>query len=175
MRPLLVLLMLLIPTVVAAQPAEPEGYRQSDYRAPTPATLKGARVISTEEAEALWRNRQAIFIDVLPQPPRPENLPEDTIWRGRQRDNIPDSIWLPNTGFGELAPATEAYLKEGLQNASGGDLQKPLVIYCDRGCWMSWNAAKRALSYGYGNILWYPEGTEGWSEAGLPLESAEPE
>ncbi len=36
-------------------PPEPDSYRQSDYRAPTPATLKGARVLTTEEAGAMWR------------------------------------------------------------------------------------------------------------------------
>jgi rhodanese-related sulfurtransferase len=34
---------------------------------------------------------------------------------------------------------------------------------------MSWNAAKRALSYGYTNVAWYPEGTDGWQRANLPL------
>lgn len=172
---LLLLLLLLMPALAAAQPAEPEGYRLSDYRAPTPQTLQGAQVISTEEAEVLWREGVAIFIDVLPQAPRPQNLPADTIWRGRQRQNIPGSLWLPNTGFGDLAASTEAYFRAGLEKASGGDYQRPLVIYCDRDCWMSWNAAKRAVSYGYSNIIWYPDGVEGWAAAGLPLEATTPE
>jgi PQQ-dependent catabolism-associated CXXCW motif protein len=40
--------------------------------------------------------------------------------------------------------------------------------------WMSWNAAKRALMMGYRNVAWYPEGTEGWEAAGLPLQEAKP-
>jgi rhodanese-related sulfurtransferase len=28
---------------------------------------------------------------------------------------------------------------------------------------------KRALSYGYTNVAWYPEGTDGWQRANLPL------
>jgi rhodanese-related sulfurtransferase len=40
---------------------------------------------------------------------------------------------------------------------------------------MSWNAAKRALSYGYTDVAWYPEGTDGWAFAGLPLVDAQPE
>lgn len=175
MRLLLILLILLVPASAMAQPAEPDGYRHSNYRSPTPATLQGARVIATEEAEVLWRNGQAVFVDVLPRPPRPQNLPEDTIWRDRQRDNIPGSLWLPNTGFGALAPSAELYLREGLEKASGGDLQSAIVIYCNRDCWMSWNAARRAMTYGYSNIIWYPEGVEGWAETGLPLERAEPE
>ena len=42
------------------------------------------------------------------------------------------------------------------------------MIYCQEDCWMSWNAAKRVLSYGYPNVAWYPEGTEGWERADLP-------
>jgi PQQ-dependent catabolism-associated CXXCW motif protein len=49
------------------------------------------------------------------------------------------------------------------------------VIYCLRDCWMSWNAAKRALAMGYSNVVWYPEGTDGWEEWGLPLQEIQPE
>ena len=34
---------------------EPEGYRTEDYRAPVPDTLSGGRVVSTAEAESIWR------------------------------------------------------------------------------------------------------------------------
>jgi hypothetical protein len=64
----------------AEAPAEPETYRTEDYRSPTPLTLKGARVITTAEAKAIWQRDEGIFIDVMPQPPRP-NLPPGTIWR----------------------------------------------------------------------------------------------
>ena len=41
---------------IAANVEEPSSYRMGEeYRAPMPATLKGARVVSTEEAEKLWR------------------------------------------------------------------------------------------------------------------------
>jgi rhodanese-related sulfurtransferase len=39
---------------------------------------------------------------------------------------------------------------------------------------MSWNAAKRALAMGYANVAWYPDGTDGWADADLPLEQATP-
>ena len=32
----------------AAEVTEPEGYRLEDYRSPTPATLRGARVVATD-------------------------------------------------------------------------------------------------------------------------------
>ena len=53
-----------------------------------------------------------------------------------------------------------AYFRQGLARATGGNNAALLVIYCQADCWMSWNAAKRALSYGYSNVAWYPEGTD---------------
>jgi PQQ-dependent catabolism-associated CXXCW motif protein len=156
------------------RPPEPTQYRTKDYRAPTPAGLAGASVVSTAEAERLWQGKSAMFVDVLPRAPRPANLPPGTIWRDRPRLNIPGSIWLPDTGYGSLAPATEAYLRENLERATGGDRAKPLVIYCLRDCWMSWNAAKRILSMGYANVAWYPDGTDGWTDMSLPVTEAQP-
>jgi len=153
---------------------EPTEYRTRDYRAPTPAGLSGARVVSTDEAEQLWQGRSAVFIDVMPRAPRPANLPPGTIWRDRPRLNIPGSIWLPDTGYGELAPVTEDYLRKNLERATGGERAKPLVIYCLRDCWMSWNAARRILSYGYTNVAWYPDGTDGWADNLLPVAEAQP-
>jgi PQQ-dependent catabolism-associated CXXCW motif protein len=153
---------------------EPEGYRSENYRSPTPATLRGARAISTGEAEALWKKGSATFVDVMTYLSRPDNLPAETLWRGQRRFNIPGSTWFANTGYGELSIATEDYLRIGLERITGGDRTKLLVIYCMRDCWMSWNAAKRAVSWGYNGVLWYPEGTDGWQEAGLPLAEAAP-
>jgi len=154
---------------------EPDQYRLENYRAPVPATLAGARVLTTAEAESIWRIRTGIFIDVLPHAPKPENLPAGTVWRDKPRSNIPGSVWLPDTGYGKLAAATEDYLRQGIARASKGDRAALLVIYCQADCWMSWNAAKRIQSYGYRNVAWYPEGTDGWERAGLPLEVSQPE
>ncbi len=168
-------MLLLAGGTASAQPvAEPEGYRAEPYRAPTPPTLAGARVVTTAEASALWRARDAAFVDVLPRAPRPANLPAGTIWRDKPRPDIPGSIWLPDTGYDALAPATEDYFRAGLREVTQGDLSRRVVIYCQRDCWMSWNAAKRALALGYRNVAWYPDGTDGWHEAGLPLEEAKP-
>ena len=172
---LLALLRLAVPAFAQDAAAEPDDYRMENYRAPVPATLAGARVLTTAEAEAIWRARQGVFVDVLPRAPKPKELPPGTVWRDKPRHNIPGSIWLPDTGYGKLAAATEDYLRQGLDRATGGNKQVLLVIYCLTDCWMSWNAAKRALSYGYTNVAWYPEGTEGWEFANLPLAESQPE
>ncbi|MGL3107933.1 PQQ-dependent catabolism-associated CXXCW motif protein [Bradyrhizobium sp. BR 1432] len=157
------------------EPFEPEGYRTDNYRAPVPATLVGARVLTTAEAEAIWRAKSGAFVDVMPRPPKPKNLPAGTVWRDAPRRNIPGSLWLPDTGYGALPPAMDDYLQRGLALASHGDKAALLVIYCLADCWMSWNTAKRALAYGYSNIAWYPDGTDGWESAKLPTEEAQPE
>ncbi len=154
---------------------EPDVYRTEDYRAPVPDTLKGARVLSTKDAEAIWRAKSGVFIDVLPRPPKPPNLPAGTVWRDKPRFNIPGSVWLPDTGYGELAGATEDYLRQGLSRATGGNRGALIVVYCQEDCWMSWNAAKRTLSYGYSNVAWYADGTDGWQRANLPTSEAQPE
>ena len=149
--------------------------RTENYRAPTPATLRGARVVTTAEAQEIWQRGGAVFVDVLPRPPRPANLPAGTIWRETPRLSIPGSVWLPDTGYGSLAPAMENYLRTNVAHASGNDRARPLVVYCVRSCWMSWNAAKRILAMGYTEVVWYPDGTDGWSEANLPLQLSTPE
>jgi PQQ-dependent catabolism-associated CXXCW motif protein len=154
---------------------EPDRYRTEDYRAPVPDTLAGARVLSTAEAEAIWRGKSGVFIDVLPRPPKPANLPAGTIWRDKPRFNIPGSVWLPDTGYGALATSMESYLRQGLLRASDGNHAALIVIYCQADCWMSWNAAKRTLSYGYSNVAWYPDGTDGWQRANLPTSESQPE
>jgi PQQ-dependent catabolism-associated CXXCW motif protein len=159
----------------AADALEPEGYRLENYRSPTPATLRGAQAIDTDEAAKIWRGQSAAFVDVMPRPPRPRNLPEGTVWHDRPRSNIPGSIWLPDAGYGELAPSMADYFADGLEKAAKGDRSRLLVFYCLANCWMSWNAAKRALSLGYPNVAWYRDGTDGWLAANLPLEDAVPE
>jgi PQQ-dependent catabolism-associated CXXCW motif protein len=166
---------LALPAYAQENAPEPEGYRTDNYRAPVPVTLAGARVLATGEAEAIWRAGAGVFIDVLPHAPKPQNLPAGTIWREKPRLNIPGSIWLPDTGYGTLAAATEDYLRHGLARATGGESATLLVIYCLTDCWRSWNAAKRALSYGYRNVAWYPEGTDGWQRADLPVAESQPQ
>ncbi|KAA2237599.1 PQQ-dependent catabolism-associated CXXCW motif protein [Salinarimonas soli] len=166
-------LLLLALGAAGPAPPEPEGYRMEAFRAPTPATLQGATVVTTAEAERLWR-AGAILVDVLPQPRAPKDLAPGTIFRLPPRDSLPGATWLVDVGYGALAPQTEAYFRRGLDRARSERPDQPIVIFCERDCWMSWNAAKRAVAWGYKGIHWYPDGTTGWREAGLPLERATP-
>ena len=176
MTPWLAAALLLLPASVLAQTVpEPPDYRMDEYRAPVPATLAGGAVIGPEQAHGIWTQGEATFIDVMPQAPKPANLPEGTIWRDKPRQTIPGAIWLPNVGYGAIADVTADYFRRGLVKASGGDAAHPLVFFCLEDCWMSWNAAKRALEWGYSAVYWLPEGTDGWQLWGYPLEQILPE
>jgi PQQ-dependent catabolism-associated CXXCW motif protein len=159
----------------AAEPVtEPADFRLEDYRTPTPTTLKGATVVDSEEAYRIWKAGGTLFIDVLPRAPKPANLPAGTIWRDKPRKDIPGSVWLPNVGYGALALETDQYFRRNLTAVTGGDFGRRLLFYCLKDCWMSWNAAKRAMEYGYTQVIWYPEGTDGWGEMDNPVELKEP-
>lgn len=173
--PAALLLCMLVGAAFAQQPLEPRDYRTEDYRAPTPGTLEGAMVLTTAQAHDIWEKHEAVFIDVMPRPPRPAGLPASTIWRPKPRADIPGSIWLVDTGYGALAPTMEFYFTQGLDKATGGDRDRLIVFYCLKDCWMSWNAAKRALALGYRRVAWFPDGTDGWASEGFPLEPREPD
>ncbi|MEY9324644.1 PQQ-dependent catabolism-associated CXXCW motif protein [Sinorhizobium fredii] len=170
----LVSLFLLIASPIGAA-EEPAAYRESEYRAEVPATLSGATVVSTEAAHALWKTGQVAFIDVLPRAPKPGNLPAGTVWNEKPRLSVPAALWLPNVGYGRLADVMQSYFRAGLAKATGGDKDRPVLFFCLSGCWMSWNAAKRAVEYGYTRVFWYPQGTDGWTAAGYPIERLDPE
>jgi PQQ-dependent catabolism-associated CXXCW motif protein len=160
--------------VAHAQPPEPEGYRMDDYRAPSPATVAGGVMLDTDAAHQLWESGAAVWIDVLPARRRPENLPPSALWMPLPHRDIPGSLWLPDIGRGALSPDVEGYFRDHLATATKLRKDAAVVFYCLADCWMSWNAAKRAASWGYTQIYWYRDGTDGWDAAKLPMQNAEP-
>ncbi len=170
----------LLAEVLAAKPAASEamsslfsvdGYRISQYRSPTPSQIDDAVTLDTTALRRLleqhpdtallnvqaltWRN--GVFIEQAP------------------RNQIPGSLWLPNVGKGKLEPRWEAYFRAQLGQLRNAGDETPLVFYCRADCWMSWNATRRAASWGYTERLyWYPEGSDGWQDANLPVERAVP-
>lgn len=154
--------------------AEPAGFRGAPYGAPVPEGLAGATTVHVQEARKLWEAGEVAFIDVLPREPKPADLPEGTIWRERPHDTIPGATWLPNVGYEALSPEEEVYLEGGLRAATGGDPTRAVLFFCKTDCWMSWNAAKRALAMGYQDVTWFPDGADGWAGAGFETEPAEP-
>lgn len=158
----------------ACEVATPESYRLDHYRAPTPCELPGGKVVDADALRRLIRTDDPILIDAMPLVRTSE-----TDFTGRwtvpkPRKNIPSSIWLPNIGHGVLSSEMTSYFRQNLEQLTDGDHRGLLVFYCFADCWMSWNAAKRALEFGYENVTWFPEGTDGWKAIDGPLSVSTP-
>ncbi len=166
-------LRLAITASAAETPPEPEGYRFDAYHAPTPLTVVGNPAIGTDEARRLWEADAAIFVDVVAPVRRPASLPSGAIWSPTPHLDVPGSFWLPDSGRGALNAEWEAWLRASLARLVAVKPNAPLVFYCRADCWMSWNATKRALEWGYRGALWYRDGTDGWNAAALPLAEAQ--
>lgn len=146
-----------------------------EYRAPTPDAVPGGKVIHTGALKARLDQGGVVLIDVLPAPRRPAGMRPGVPWMPEPHRDLPGSLWLPDVGRGAISPALDAWFRDRLAAATGGDKERAVVFYCLQECWMSWNATMRAASYGYRNALWYPEGADGWKEAGHALGEATPE
>lgn len=162
------------PPAASGEVPEPESYRTDGYRMPVPRTLKGAVVIDSDQAERLIKDNTAVFFDVYPRAPKPPNLPAGTVWRDPPHASIAGAHWLPNVGYGVLSPEFETYFKTRLEKLINNNQSQPVVFFCLKDCWMSWNAAKRAISWGYTAVHWFPDGTDGWQAIGNDLTAATP-
>jgi PQQ-dependent catabolism-associated CXXCW motif protein len=152
--------------VRAAAVPEPAGFRLDNYRAPVPDTLRGARVMHSKALARFIAARHPVLIDVMPAP----GPPADTRpWLPRMplpHSDLPGSAWLPDTGRGALPKYLESKFQARLGELTHHEKSAPLVFYCLSSCWMSWNAAKRAVGYGYTGVIWYPDGADGWQANG---------
>ncbi len=151
----------------ATAPAEPEDYWTGPINSPVPATITGGTVIHTPELKELLARNGIVLVEVSNASRRPENLAPGAPWLPKPHTVIPGSVWIPGAGMGAIAVDVEETFRDGLRHATGNELDRPIVIYCHEQCWLSWNAAKRAIRMGYRGVHWYPEGIEGWRAAGL--------
>lgn len=165
-----------LPMALAAdsEVRQPDGYRLADYDAPVPAALDGAIRVSAVEVQRLQQRKAAVVIDVVPQARKPPNLPAGQHWLPVPHEGVPGALWLPDTGRGELSAVTEQYFRNHLRSATDGDRRHPLVFYCRMDCWMSWNAAKRALGLGYTQVYWFADGIDDWRFEGFDFAILEP-
>ncbi len=156
-------------------PEEPRSYRTSEFRSPVPCSLAGATVITTEALGSLIDREAPLLVDVFPAPRPPVGVDSaDHLWFPPSRRSLPSTTWLPNVGLGILPVEEENYFRANLERLTRGDRTRTIVFFCLRDCWMSWNAARRAVSWSYSAVVWYPEGTDGWEAAGHELTEVWP-
>jgi PQQ-dependent catabolism-associated CXXCW motif protein len=171
---LLALLFAPLPALAQTHLDPTTGYRVEHYRAPVPASVPGGTTITLETLQALVRHQRAILLDVTPLE-GPGAAPSTGVWHvPKPRANMAGSTWLPDVGKGTLTPVLDTYFHSNLAALTNGDKSRPIVVYCQADCWMSWNAVKRAASYGYTALYWYPDGTDGMRDWDIPLAPATP-
>jgi PQQ-dependent catabolism-associated CXXCW motif protein len=153
----------------AAAVPEPEGYWTGPIGGAVPATIRGGTVIgSAQELQALLKNGKVVLIDASNLPQKPDKLAPNSPWLPAPHAAIPDTLWIPGSGMGEIAPEIDTLYRDRLAAATANDLDTPVVLYCHERCWLSYNAARRAIGYGYRRVFWYPDGIQGWRAASLP-------
>ena len=125
----------------------------------TPASIPGGQLVTTYGLVGLIQQNQTpyVLVDVL---------------GGNQ--TIPNSLSLPQASQpGSFNDQTQQQVVTALAQATQGRKDIPLVFYCaGLECWMSYNAALRAINAGYTNVLWYRGGLQAWSQVGGPLVQA---
>ena len=64
------------------------------------------RMTNHLRVERLIAEADPLLVDVMPLHPKPPNRPAGSVWVDKGRQDIPGSVWLPNTGYGFLPQAT---------------------------------------------------------------------
>lgn len=139
----------------------PPGLHAGAMHGPTPNQIPGGQVITTKGLVSLMQGVQGVnplLFDVLGGP-----------------QQLPNAIGaVPAAQPGSFNDSIQQQFGQMLQQLTRGSRDVPLVFYCQGPqCWMSYNAALRAINLGYRNVLWYRGGVEAWQYAGLPLAVAQ--
>jgi PQQ-dependent catabolism-associated CXXCW motif protein len=167
--------LLCIARAEAADPVpEPDGFWTGPMQGAVPATVAGGALIETAELATLIATEMPVMVDVSPLPHKPDNVAAEA-WVPPPHRTIPFSVWLPGVGGGEIPARVDGWYRAWLKALTDGDRSRPIVIFCHPNCWGSWNAAKRAIQYGYTSVHWYEQGIEGWQDAGHETDVAQPE
>lgn len=132
--------------------------RSGQMHAPTPTSLPGASVVSTQGlSEALNSGLELVLIDVL-----------------GSDYSLPDAVMAPAlSSSGHFRDRLQQQAGKWLRQVTRGETDMPIVLYCsDPMCWLSYNAALRTVAAGYTNVYWYRGGLQAWQMAGLRLVPA---
>jgi adenylate cyclase len=131
----------------------PDNALHTDYEAPTPTAVPGARVIQTPELAKLVEQHEPLVLD--------------TIRWGR---SVPGAVGLWGAGVGgSLTDEYQDRLGRKILQLTHGDQTLPIVAMgFNSERYQGRNLALRLVALGYTNVYWYRGGREAWEVAGLP-------
>ena len=126
----------------------------SEYEAPTPTSVPGARTIGTVDLTELIQQRKALVLDV--------SYP----WGS----SISGAVGLWGGGIGgSTSDAFQERMGRVMQRLSRGDKAMPIVtVGWNSERYQGRNLALRLVALGYTEVYWYRGGREAWAAAGLP-------
>ena len=136
--------------------------RAEKFHAHTPRHHPLAQTIATRELHALVIGATPpVLIDVLGGKVRSGGF--------RKRRSLPGALWLKGAGLDDgRADDVDVRLKAKLDELLAGDASRSIVFFClSAECWLSYNAALRAVGLGYANVYWYRGGVLSWQKAKL--------
>jgi PQQ-dependent catabolism-associated CXXCW motif protein len=131
----------------------PRQLHDGPLHGPTPNQIPGGQVITTQGLLPLLQQSE-VPVKVF-----------DVLGSGQGLPQAIPAAWAARPG--RFDDETQSRLAQLLRQASGGRRDVALVFYCGGPqCWMSYNAALRAIELGYPNVMWYRGGMEAWRRAG---------
>jgi PQQ-dependent catabolism-associated CXXCW motif protein len=131
---------------------------------PTPVDIPGGRLATTREIYELVRRTRGDRGSA----PRSFDILGD-------KERLPGALLAVPAGQpGSFEDSTQREFGQFLQGVMQGRKDLPMIFYCaSNQCWLSYNAALRAIKLGYANVLWYRGGLEAWKHAQLPMDTAD--
>jgi PQQ-dependent catabolism-associated CXXCW motif protein len=130
--------------------------RPPPHHGPTPLQIPGAQVVQTRQLQAMLAGAEKpLLVDVLSE---------------QGHVTLAGAVWLSGAGLGtNFMDPVQSLLTQLLGQLTRGDKTRPVVFFCASvRCWLSYNAALRAVAAGYRSVYWYRGGIEAWQAAGLP-------
>lgn len=120
---------------------------------PTPNQIPGGQVITTKGLLPLIQGGTGVPVLVLDVLGNPQ----------MQLPNAAPAAFAAQAG--DFNDTVQQQFGQMLMQLTQGNKQIPIVTYCQGPqCWMSYNAALRAIALGYRNVLWYRGGLEAWQQ-----------
>ena len=124
----------------------------------TPTSVKGARIITVDEAKGLLDKKAASFFDTR----SPLNF---------GKGHVPGAILIAYKEKSEYVQDFDARQDSFDIARLPADKNAMIVIHSDGPSgWKSYKATVLAVKAGYRNVLWMRDGYAGWTAKGLPVE-----
>lgn len=131
---------------------QPQAQLQNQLHGPTPTSIPGGQVITTDRLLSLYQQGQQNGLLVFHVLGPGFTLP--------MAQNA-----APASQAGSFSDQTQREFGQYLQQVTQGNKGRPLVFYCQSTqCWMSYNAALRAINMGFTQVYWYRGGVEAWQQ-----------